>query len=75
MNLQSLIILLKRIRWMNGMLMSLLQYNEDNTPDQNTMIPMVDGGTEGLKGNARVIMPGITACVDCTLGLYPPQVN
>jgi molybdopterin/thiamine biosynthesis adenylyltransferase len=71
----SLTILLKRLRWMNGMLMSLLQYNEDNTPDQNTMIPMVDGGTEGLKGNARVIMPGITACVDCTLGLYPPQVN
>jgi NEDD8-activating enzyme E1 len=57
------------------MLMSLLQFNEDNTPDQNTMIPLVDGGTEGLKGNARVIMPGITACVDCTLGLYPPQVN
>jgi NEDD8-activating enzyme E1 len=59
---------------MNGMLISLLQYNEDNTPDQSTMIPMVDGGTEGLKGNARVIMPGMTACVDCTLGLYPPQV-
>lgn len=60
---------------MNGMLISLLQYNEDNTPDQNTMIPLVDGGTEGLKGNARVVMPGMTACVDCTLGLYPPQVN
>lgn len=69
------LILTKCLRWMNGMLMSLLQYNEDNTPDQNTMIPLVDGGTEGLKGNARVIMPGMTACVDCTLGLYPPQVN
>jgi molybdopterin/thiamine biosynthesis adenylyltransferase len=28
----------------------------------------------GFKGNARVILPGITACIDCTLDLYPPQV-
>ena len=35
---------------------------------------MVDGGTEGFKGNARVILPGISACVECTLDLYPPQV-
>ena len=39
------------------------------------MIPMVDGGTEGFKGNARVILPGISACVECTLDLYPPQVQ
>uniref|UniRef100_A0A0B7B6L3 NEDD8-activating enzyme E1 catalytic subunit n=2 Tax=Arion vulgaris TaxID=1028688 RepID=A0A0B7B6L3_9EUPU len=61
-------------RWMNGMLISLLRY-EDNILDQSSLIPMVDGGTEGFKGNARVILPGITACVECTLGLYPPQVN
>ncbi len=29
----------------------------------------------GFKGNARVILPGLTACVDCTLDLYPPQVQ
>jgi len=56
------------------MLFSLLEYDDDNSPNPCTMIPLVDGGTEGLKGNARVIMPGMTACVDCTLGLYPPQV-
>ncbi|GFR69695.1 NEDD8-activating enzyme E1 catalytic subunit [Elysia marginata] len=47
-------------RWMNGMLISLLTY-EDGELDQSSLIPMVDGGTEGFKGNARVILPGITA--------------
>uniref|UniRef100_A0A3B3X6A0 NEDD8-activating enzyme E1 catalytic subunit n=1 Tax=Poecilia mexicana TaxID=48701 RepID=A0A3B3X6A0_9TELE len=61
-------------RWMNGMLLSLLVY-EDGEVDQTSVIPLVDGGTEGFKGNARVILPGLTACVDCTLELYPPQIN
>lgn len=61
-------------RWINGMLISMLNY-EDGELDQSSVIPLVDGGTEGLKGNARVILPGISACVECTLDLYPPQVN
>ncbi|XP_005098883.1 NEDD8-activating enzyme E1 catalytic subunit [Aplysia californica] len=61
-------------RWINGMLISLLQY-ENGELDQSSLIPMVDGGTEGFKGNARVILPGVSACVECTLGFYPPQVN
>uniref|UniRef100_A0A8C9SIB5 NEDD8-activating enzyme E1 catalytic subunit n=1 Tax=Scleropages formosus TaxID=113540 RepID=A0A8C9SIB5_SCLFO len=61
-------------RWMNGMLMSLLIY-EDGVLDPSSIIPLIDGGTEGFKGNARVILPGMTACIDCTLELYPPQIN
>ncbi|XP_041347869.1 NEDD8-activating enzyme E1 catalytic subunit-like [Gigantopelta aegis] len=61
-------------RWINGMLISMLNY-KDGELDQSSIIPMVDGGTEGFKGNARVILPGMTACVECTLDLYPPQVN
>uniref|UniRef100_A0A3Q3SSM0 NEDD8-activating enzyme E1 catalytic subunit n=1 Tax=Mastacembelus armatus TaxID=205130 RepID=A0A3Q3SSM0_9TELE len=61
-------------RWMNGMLLSLLVY-EDRVLDPSSIIPLIDGGTEGFKGNARVILPGMTACIDCTLELYPPQIN
>ncbi|KAM5148460.1 NEDD8-activating enzyme E1 catalytic subunit isoform 1-T1 [Mantella aurantiaca] len=61
-------------RWLNGMLMSLLNY-EDGEVQQSTVVPFIDGGTEGFKGNARVILPGMTACVECTLDLYPPQIN
>uniref|UniRef100_A0AAQ5Z9M4 NEDD8-activating enzyme E1 catalytic subunit n=1 Tax=Amphiprion ocellaris TaxID=80972 RepID=A0AAQ5Z9M4_AMPOC len=60
-------------RWLNGVL-SLLVY-EDGVLDPRSIIPVIDGGTEGFKGNARVILPGMTACIDCTLELYPPQIN
>uniref|UniRef100_A0A8C0G7K4 NEDD8-activating enzyme E1 catalytic subunit n=1 Tax=Chelonoidis abingdonii TaxID=106734 RepID=A0A8C0G7K4_CHEAB len=61
-------------RWINGMLMSFLNY-EDGMLDPSSIIPLIDGGTEGFKGNARVIIPGMTACIECTLELYPPQIN
>ncbi|XP_017777965.1 PREDICTED: NEDD8-activating enzyme E1 catalytic subunit [Nicrophorus vespilloides] len=61
-------------RWINGMMISMLQY-DDGVLDQSSLIPIVDGGTEGFKGNARVIMPGLTACIECTLDLYPPQIT
>jgi NEDD8-activating enzyme E1 len=62
-------------RWINGMLISLLNYESDGSVDQSSIIPLIDGGTEGFKGNARCILPGITACIDCTLDLFPPQVS
>ncbi|KAJ2783858.1 NEDD8 activating enzyme [Coemansia javaensis] len=37
--------------------------------------PIVDGGTEGLKGNMRVILPKHNACFECGLGMYPPKTT
>ena len=51
-----------------------MSYDDEGQLDMSSVVPMVDGGTEGFKGNARVIIPGISACVECTLDLYPPQV-
>ena len=56
------------------MLLSLLSYDSDGVLDQSSVVPLVDGGTEGFKGNARLILPGLSACMDCTLDLFPPQV-
>lgn len=62
-------------RWMNSMLHELLTYDSSGQLEPWSIVPMVDGGTEGFKGNARVVLPGMSACIECTLDLYPPQVN
>lgn len=62
-------------RWINGMITSLLVYEDDGSLDPSTIVPLIEGGTEGFKGHARVIVPGFTACIECNLDLFPPQVT
>ncbi|KAL8121716.1 NEDD8-activating enzyme E1 catalytic subunit-like [Apium graveolens] len=61
--------------YINSVACSFLEYDADDNPREETIKPMVDGGTEGFKGHARVIMPGVTPCFECTIWLFPPQVK
>jgi len=62
-------------RWMNDMVCSLIQYDEEGNIEPGSNIPMVDGGTEGMAGHINVIYPGVTPCFECILPLFPPQIN
>lgn len=57
------------------LILRFTEFDEDGNVKPETIKPMVDGGTEGLRGHARVIYPGITPCFECTLWLFPPQVK
>ncbi|GAA0154041.1 hypothetical protein Leryth_022158 [Lithospermum erythrorhizon] len=61
--------------YINSVACGFLEYDADDNPRQETIKPMVDGGTEGFKGHARVIVPGVTPCFECTIWLFPPQVK
>ncbi|KAI1714592.1 thiF family domain-containing protein [Ditylenchus destructor] len=61
-------------RWLNAVVCNLVEF-DNGQPDFSTIVLMIDGGTEGFKGHSRIIIPYITPCVECTLDLYPPQVN
>jgi len=64
-------------RWLNAMACSLVEFGDseggERKPDLSTVIPLVDGGTEGFSGHCRVIYPCVSACFECTLDLFPPQ--
>ncbi|KAK6139074.1 hypothetical protein DH2020_027197 [Rehmannia glutinosa] len=61
--------------YINGVACGFLEYDSDDNPRDETVKPMVDGGTEGFKGHARIILPGTTPCFECTIWLFPPQVK
>lgn len=61
--------------YINAVCCGFLEYDVDGNVEPGSIKPMVDGGTEGFKGHARVILPGMTPCFNCTMWLFPPQTT
>ncbi|OAJ41466.1 hypothetical protein, variant [Batrachochytrium dendrobatidis JEL423] len=57
-------------RWMNATIVGM--FDED---DPTTLKPIIDGGTEGFKGQSRVILPRISACYECSLDMQTKPVT
>ena len=62
-------------RWLNLLVHSLIERDENNQILEESVKYLVDGGTEGLRGQARVIIPYKTACFECTLDTLPKQTK
>ncbi|GAK67464.1 NEDD8 activating enzyme [Moesziomyces antarcticus] len=57
-------------RWINATLVNMV---DDEDPD--SLKPLIDGGTEGFKGQARVILPTVTSCYECSLDMLSRQTT
>lgn len=55
-------------RWINATLVGLF---DETNPD--SLKPLIDGGTEGFKGQSRVILPTMTSCIECQLDMHAPR--
>lgn len=62
-------------RWLNGLVHSMVKFDESGKLIKRTQRLLIDGGTEGFAGQARIIKPYVTACYECTVGSLPPQTK
>ena len=60
-------------QWLNATLVDLVRFDESGAVDGGSVIPLIDGGTEGFGGQARVFLPRLTSCFECSLPSMPPQ--
>ncbi|KAK1821314.1 NEDD8 activating enzyme [Friedmanniomyces endolithicus] len=55
-------------RWINATLVSMV---DEENPE--SLKPLIDGGTEGFKGQSRVVLPTLTSCLECQLDMHAPR--
>ncbi|OAA62014.1 nedd8 activating enzyme [Niveomyces insectorum RCEF 264] len=56
-------------RWINATLVAMAEDGESG----DCVKPLVDGGTEGFKGQSRVVIPTMTSCIECQLDMHAPR--
>ncbi|GMK56189.1 hypothetical protein CspeluHIS016_0300290 [Cutaneotrichosporon spelunceum] len=54
-------------RWINAKLVEMVDME-----NPESLKPLIDGGTEGFKGQSRVILPTISSCYECSLDIHTP---
>ena len=55
------------------MINNLVEFDDDGDPIPETIVPLIDGGTEGFSGQSRLILPRITSCFECSLDSFAPS--
>lgn len=55
-------------RWINATLIGMV-----DSENPESLKPLIDGGTEGFKGQARVILPTLSSCIECQLDMHAPR--
>ena len=50
----------------------LLRFDERGELVASSIIPIIDGGTEGMNGHVKIIVPTLSSCFECVLPLFPP---
>ncbi|KAI9850860.1 MAG: hypothetical protein M1838_004929 [Thelocarpon superellum] len=55
-------------RWINATLVDMV-----DAENAESLKPLIDGGTEGFKGQCRVILPTMTSCIECQLDMHAPR--
>ncbi|EEH16217.1 hypothetical protein PABG_06304 [Paracoccidioides brasiliensis Pb03] len=55
-------------RWINSTLAEMV-----DTSNLESLKPLIDGGTEGFKGQVRVIVPKLSSCIECQLDMHAPR--
>lgn len=55
--------------YINKLVHQVVEFDENGNIKEETVIPFIDGGTEGFRGQSRVVIPFKTSCLSCTKDL------